>query len=117
MAKSNWTLGSSRFYKIGDLTLKHSSSSSGFLGGAAGKSPPASEADSGDPASIPGWKDPLGEALATHARLLAGRTPRTEEPGGRQSRGSHRAGHGCTHLHDTAAFRGKQDGAGDESSV
>ena len=59
----------------------------------------------------------LQKEMATHSGILAWRIPRTEEPGGRQSRGSHRAGHGCTHLHDTAAFRGKQDSAGDESSV
>ena len=40
-----------------------------------------------------GWEDPLEEIIATHSNILAGRTPRTEEPGGLQSTGSQRVRH------------------------
>ena len=40
-----------------------------------------------------GWEDPLVEGLATHSSILKGGVPRTEEPGGLQSRGSQRVGH------------------------
>ena len=33
-------------------------------------------------ASSLGQEDPLEEELAAHSSILAGRTPRTEEPGG-----------------------------------
>ena len=46
-----------------------------------------------DPWVESGWKDPLQEDTATHSRILAWRNPSTEEPGGPQSRGSHRVGH------------------------
>ena len=36
-------------------------------------------------------KIPLEEEMAAHSSILAGITPWTEEPGGLQSRGSHRA--------------------------
>ena len=39
------------------------------------------------------WEDPLEEGTATHSRILAGRIPRTEEPGGLQSIGLHRVRH------------------------
>ena len=39
-----------------------------------------------------GREDPLEEGLATHSRILAWRIPRTEEPGGLGSTGSHRVG-------------------------
>ena len=35
----------------------------------------------------------LEEEMATHSIVLAWRIPRTEEPGGLQSMGSHRVGH------------------------
>ena len=38
-------------------------------------------------------EDPLKEETATHSRILAGRIPRTEEPGGLQPTGSQRVGH------------------------
>ena len=40
-----------------------------------------------------GQEDPLEEVMATHSRILAWRTPWTEEPGGLQSIGSHRVRH------------------------
>ena len=40
-----------------------------------------------------GWKDALGEGVATHSSILAWRIPRTEQPGGLPSMGSQRVGH------------------------
>ena len=37
-------------------------------------------------------EDPLEKGMATHSRILAGRIPRTEEPGGLQSMESQRVG-------------------------
>ena len=39
------------------------------------------------------WEDPLEKGMATHASILAWRTPRAEEPGESQSMGSQRVGH------------------------
>ena len=41
-----------------------------------------------------GWEDPLEKGMAIHSSILAWRIPRTEEPGGLQSMGSHGVGHG-----------------------
>ena len=40
-----------------------------------------------------GLEDPLEEGMATHSSVLAWRIPRTEEPGGIQSIGSHAVRH------------------------
>ena len=40
-----------------------------------------------------GWEDPLEEVMATYSSILAWRIPKTEEPGGLSSMGSHRVGH------------------------
>ena len=40
-----------------------------------------------------GGEDPLEQGMATHSSILALRIPWTEEPGGIQSRGSHRVGY------------------------
>ena len=40
-----------------------------------------------------GWKDPLGEEMATHSSILAWEISWTEEPGGLQSMGLQRIGH------------------------
>ena len=40
-----------------------------------------------------GQEGPLEEGMATHSSILAGRTPRTEEPGKPQSMGSQRVRH------------------------
>ena len=40
-----------------------------------------------------GQEDSLEEGMATHSSILAWRIPRTEEPGGLQSRESQRVGH------------------------
>ena len=39
-------------------------------------------------------EDPLGKGMATHSRILAWRISWTEEPGGLQSKGLQRVGHG-----------------------
>ena len=41
-----------------------------------------------------GWDGPLEKGMATHSSILAWRIPWTEEPGGLQSLGSQRVGHG-----------------------
>ena len=41
-----------------------------------------------------GWEEALEEGMATHSSILAQRIPWTEEPGGLQSMGSQRVGHG-----------------------
>ena len=41
-----------------------------------------------------GQEDPLEEGIATYSSLLIWRIPWTEEPGGLQSIGLHRVGHG-----------------------
>ena len=40
------------------------------------------------------WEDPLEKGMETHSSILAWRNPRTEEPGGLQSMGLQRVGHG-----------------------
>ena len=40
-----------------------------------------------------GREDPMEEEMATHSSILAWRIPRTKEPSGLQSMGSHRVGH------------------------
>ena len=58
------------------------------------KAPPASAGDTRDTGSIPGWGRSHGGGMATHSSILAWRIPWTEEPGGLQSMGSQRVGHG-----------------------
>ena len=41
-----------------------------------------------------GQEDPLEEGMVTHSSILAWRIPWTEEPGGLQSTGLQRVGHG-----------------------
>ena len=41
-----------------------------------------------------GQEDPLKEGTAAQSSVLAWRIPRAEEPGGLQSMGPHRVGHG-----------------------
>ena len=47
-------------------------------------------ANAGDSGLILGLEDPLEEDTATPSSILAWRIPCTEEPGGLQSKGSHR---------------------------
>ena len=51
------------------------------------KNLPANAGDTGGAGSIPDWKDPLEEGMATHSSMLAGIIPWREEPGGLQSMG------------------------------
>ena len=48
--------------------------------------PPKQNVNVGDLVRFLGWEDPLEEGLATHCRILAGKIPWTEEPGGLQSK-------------------------------
>ena len=66
------------------------------------KNPPANAGGVRDTGSIPGWGRSPEEEMATHSRILAWRTPRTEEPGRLQSMGSQRVRHdysGLAHMH------------------
>ena len=45
-----------------------------------------------------GREDPLETEMATHSSILVWKIPWTEEPGGLQSIGSQRVGHGCSDL-------------------
>ena len=57
------------------------------------KNLPAFAGDVRDVGSVPGWKHPLEESMATHSSVLAWRIPGTEEPSELPSVGSHRVGH------------------------
>ena len=50
-----------------------------------------------------GWEDPLEKEMATHSSTLAWKIPRTGEPGGLPSLGSHRVRHGWSDLAAAAA--------------
>ena len=62
------------------------------------RNPPASAGDTQDTGSIPGPGRCPEEGVATHSRVLAWRSPWTEEPGELQSTGSHRVGHAHSSL-------------------
>ena len=53
-----------------------------------------SACNAGDAVSIPGSGRPLGKSMATHSSILAWEIAWSEEPGGLQSLGSQRVGHG-----------------------
>jgi len=57
------------------------------------KNPPADAGNVRNPGSIPGSGRSLEKGMATHSSIPAWRVPWTEEPGGLQSMGSHRAGY------------------------
>ena len=59
----------------------------------AAENPPANEGDLRDTGSILGREDLLEEDTATHSSILAWKIPRTEDPGGLQSKRSQRVGH------------------------
>ena len=46
-----------------------------------------------------GQEDPPEKEMATHSNILAWEIPRTEEPGGLQSKGSQRVGCNWGHTH------------------
>ena len=61
----------------------------GFPGGAGGKELACQCRRCNRLGSL-SWEDPLEECVATNSSILTWRIPRTEEPGGLQSRGSQR---------------------------
>ena len=61
--------------------------------------PPASAGDARDRSLIPGWEDPLEEAMATRSSILAWKTPWTEEPAVLQPMGQQRVRHDWVHTH------------------
>ena len=71
----------------------------GLPGGSVVKNLPANAGDAGDrlvpgdAGSISGTGRPLEEEMATHSSILAGKIPRTEQPGRLQSMGSQTIGH------------------------
>ena len=54
----------------------------GFPGGSAIKNPPVTQELQETWVQPLGWEDPLEKGMATHSRILAWRSPGTEEPGG-----------------------------------
>ena len=62
----------------------------GFPGGTVVKNPPANQEMC---VRSLGQADPLETEMATHSSVFAWRIPRTGEPGGLPSMGSHRVGH------------------------
>ena len=63
----------------------------GFPSGSYGEE---SACNAGDLSSIPGSGRSPEKGMATHSSILACRVPGTEEPGGLQSMGLQRLGHG-----------------------
>ena len=69
----------------------------GFPGGSVEKNPPAKQETW---VRSLGWEEPLGEEMATHSSILAWEIPRTEQPGGLQSRGHKELDMSeCAHMH------------------
>ena len=62
----------------------------GFPGGSDGKGCPARQVTWVRPLA---WEESLEKGMAAHSSVLAWRIPRTEKPGGPQSRGSGRGRH------------------------
>ena len=59
----------------------------GFPGGSVVKNPPVKLGSAGHAVSIPGFRRPLEEGMASHSRILAWEISWIEEPGGLQSMG------------------------------
>ena len=68
----------------------------GFPGGTAVKNPPANARDA---SSIPGSGRSSGVGNGNHSSILTWEIPRTEEPGGLQSTGSHSQTQLSTHAY------------------
>ena len=66
----------------------------GFPGGSVVNNPPAIQETQETWVRSLSWEDPLEEKMATHSSMLAWRIPWTEEPGGLQTMGLPRVGHG-----------------------
>ena len=65
------------------------------------KNPPANAGDVRDARSVPGSGRALGRGHGCRCRILAGRIPWTEEPGGLRSMGSQRVRHDRSNLAHT----------------
>ena len=65
----------------------------GFPGGSVVNNLSTNAGDTGDTGSIPASGNLLKEKMATHSSIPAWKIPRTEEPGGLQSKRSQRVGH------------------------
>ena len=61
----------------------------GFSADARGEEPGCQRRRSETQVRSLGWEDLLEQGMASHSSILAWRIPRTEEPGGPQSMGSH----------------------------
>ena len=59
----------------------------GFPGGAEVENLPAMQETQEAWVQSLGWEDPLEEEMETHSSILTWEIPRTEKPGGLQSRG------------------------------
>ena len=68
------------------------------------KNLPANAGDIRDTSSIPGLGRSPGGGHGNPLSILAWRIPRTEEPGGLQSMGSHRVGPLLSDYHSHSAF-------------
>ena len=65
----------------------------GFPGGTMIENPPANTEDAGEMDWIPRLGRSPENGMTAHSRILAWKSPGTEEPGGLQSVGSQRVGH------------------------
>ena len=74
----------------------------GFPDGSAGKESACNAGDTGTQVRSLDQEDPLQEEMATHFRILAWRTPQTEEPGRLQSMRSQWVGHDVATKHSKA---------------
>ena len=70
------------------------------------RNPPANAGDLRNTGSIPGSGRSPGGGHGNHSGVLAWRTPRTEEPGGLQSTGSHTESERRLTQHGTAQTSG-----------
>ena len=78
-----------------------------LLDGSVGKESTCKARDAGDAEDvslIPGWRKSPGEEMGIHSTSLAWKLPRTEEPGGLQSMGQQRVGHGWGLMHTHMVF-------------
>ena len=81
----------------------------GFPGGSVVKESVCKAGDAGDSIRSMGWEDLLGASMATHSSILAWDIPRTEKPGGLQSIGLQRVGHGWADWACTQGFNSLKD--------
>ena len=85
--------------------------------GSASKNLPAVQEPQGTWVPSLGWEDPLEEGVATRSSIVAWRIPWTEEPGGLQAMGSHRAVPAAVSWHACTMCRGLHAIASGEKGV